>query len=217
MTPDLKSITGNLMGQLLGSKLSPANSQLLSSLASNVKFIDLEKLNLDALKMALTFKDGKVEINPFMLKYQDINIEIAGSHGFDQSMAYNLKFDVPAKYLGTEVNSLISKLTPADAAKIENFPVNANLSGSFTNPKVSTDINQATTNLVTQLVNMQKGKLINQATEALGNLIPGKTKVDTAKTKSADTTKTVTPKQTIEKAKDSIVKNALKNLFKKKQ
>lgn len=217
MTPDLKTISGNLIGQLLESKLNPANSPMLSSLSSNIKFIDLEKLNLDHLKMALSFKDGKVEINPFTLKYQDIGIEIGGSHGFDQSMDYKVKFDVPAKYLGTEVNNLISKLTPADAAKIENFPINAVLTGSFTNPKVSTDIKQATTNLITQLVDMQKGKLINQATEALGNLIPGKTKVDTTKTKSVDTTKTVTPKQTIDKAKDSIVKNALKNLFKKKQ
>ncbi|PKP12455.1 MAG: AsmA family protein, partial [Bacteroidetes bacterium HGW-Bacteroidetes-3] len=217
LTPDLKSISGNLIGQLLGSKLSAANSPMLTSLASNVKFLDVEKLNLDALKMILTFKDGKVEINPFTIKYQDINIEVAGSHGFDQSMAYNLKFDVPAKYLGTEVNNLISKLTPADAVKIESLPINAILSGSFTSPKVTTDLQKATTNVVTQLVDMQKGKLINQATAALGNLIPGKTKVDTAKTKSADTTKTVTPKQTIEKAKDSLVQNALKNLFKKKQ
>ena len=218
MTPDLKTISGNLIGQLLDSKLISANSQLLTSLASNVKFLDLENLNLDALKMALTFKDGKVEINPFTLKYQDINIEVAGSHGFDQSMAYNLKFDVPAKYLGTEVNKLISKLTPADMAKIENLPINVVLTGSFANPKVSTDIGQATTNLVTQLVNMQKGKLINQATEALGNLIPDKTKVDTSKTKSADTTKTASPIKTpINKAKDSLVQNALKNLFKKKQ
>ena len=217
MTPDLKTISGNLIGQLLGSKISPANSPLLTSLAANVKFLDLEKLNLDALKMILTFKDGKVQINPFTLKYQDINIEVAGSHGFDQSMAYNLKFDVPVKYLGAEVNNLLTKLTPADAAKIENFPVNAILKGSFTNPIVSTDLQKATTNVVTQLVDMQKGKLINQATKALGNLIPGKTKVDTTKTKSVDTTKTVMPKQVIEKAKDSLVKNALKNLFKKKQ
>ena len=217
MTPDLKTISGNLIGQLLGSKISPANSPLLTSLAANVKFLDLEKLNLDALKMILTFKDGKVQINPFTLKYQDINIEVAGSHGFDQSMAYNLKFDVPVKYLGAEVNNLLTKLTPADAAKIENFPVNAILKGSFTNPIVSTDLQKATTNVVTQLVDMQKGKLINQATKALGNLIPGKTKVDTTKTKSVDTTKTVMPKQVIEKAKDSLVKNALKNLFKNKQ
>jgi len=218
LTPDLKSISGNLMGQLLDSKLSPSNSQLLTALSSNVKFIDLEKLNLDALKMALTFKDGKVEIKPFTLKYQDINVEVAGSHGFDQSMAYNLKFDVPAKYLGAEVNNLISKLKSAEATKIEKFPINAILSGSFANPKVSTDMKQATTNLVTQLVEMQKGKLIHQATEALGNLIPGKTKVDTTKTKSVDTLKTVTPiKEPLNKIKDSIVKNTLNNLFKKKQ
>lgn len=218
LTPDLKTISGNLIGQLLDSKLSPSNSQLLTALSSNVKFIDLEKLNLDALKMTLNFKDGKVEINPFTLKYQDINIEFAGSHGFDQSMAYNLKFDVPAKYLGSEVNNLISKLKPANAAKIENFPINAILSGSFANPKVSTDMKQATTNLVTQLVEMQKGKLINQATEALGNLIPGKTKVDTTQTKSIDTIKMITPtKEPLNKVKDSIVKNALKNLFKIKK
>ncbi|MDO9595103.1 MAG: AsmA-like C-terminal region-containing protein [Lutibacter sp.] len=217
MTPDLKSITGNLIGQLLGSKLSPANSPLLTSLASNVKFLDLEKVNLDKLKMILSFKDGKVQINPFTLNYQDINIEVSGAHGFDQSMAYNLKFDVPVKYLGNEVNNLLTKLTPADAAKIQNFPINANLTGSFTSPKVSTDLQQATTHVVTQLVDMQKGKLINQATQALGNLIPGNVKTDTSKTKSTDSIKTTTPKQTIEKAKDSLVQNALKNLFKKKQ
>jgi hypothetical protein len=217
MTPDLKTITGNLIGQLLGSKLSPANSPLLSSLSSNIKFLDFEKLNLDKLKMILSFKDGKVQINPFTLNYQDINIEVSGAHGFDQSMAYNLKFDVPVKYLGTEVNNLLTKLTSADAAKIENFPVNAILKGSFTNPIVSTDLQQATTHVVTQLVDMQKGKLINQATEALGNLIPGKTKVDTTKTKSVDSIKTITPKIPLDKAKDSLVQNALKNLFKKKQ
>ena len=218
MTPDLKTITGNLIGQLLGSKLSPANSPLLASLSSNIKFLDLEKLNLDKLKMILSFKDGKVIINPFTLKYQDINIEVSGAHGFDQSMGYNLKFDVPVKYLGTEVNNMLAKLTPADAAKIENFPINAVLTGSFTSPKVTTDLQKATTNVVTQLVDMQKGKLINQATAALGNLIPGKTKVDTAKTKSVDTVKTTIPIKTpINKVKDSIVKNALNNLFKKKQ
>ena len=218
MTPDLKTISGNLIGQLLDSKLSPANSPLLTSLSSNIKFLDLEKLNLDKLKMILSFKDGKVEINPFTLKYQDINIEVSGAHGFDQSMAYNLKFDVPVKYLGSEVNNLLTKLTPADAAKIENFPVNAVFTGSFTSPKVTTDLQKATTNVVTQLVDMQKGKLINQATEALGNLIPGKTKVDTSKTVSADTTKTAAPIKTpINKVKDSLVQNALKNLFKKKQ
>jgi hypothetical protein len=40
-------------------------------------------------------------------------------------MNYNVKFDVPAKYLGSEANALIAKLTPTDAAKFENIPINA--------------------------------------------------------------------------------------------
>jgi hypothetical protein len=37
-------------------------------------------------------------------------------------MNYNLKFDVPAKYLGSEANALIAKLSAADAAKLKAFP-----------------------------------------------------------------------------------------------
>lgn len=71
-------------------------------------------------------------------------------------MNYNVKFDVPAKYLGTEANKLIAKLTPAEASKLENIPVTAILSGNFKSPKVSTDMEQAVTKLATQLVKSQK-------------------------------------------------------------
>jgi hypothetical protein len=42
------------------------------------------------------------------LTIKDIKATIGGTHGFDQSMNYNLKFDVPAKYLGSEANALIA-------------------------------------------------------------------------------------------------------------
>jgi hypothetical protein len=45
-------------------------------------------------------------------------------------MNYNLKFDVPAKYL-SEANALIAKLSAADAAKLESFPITATLLGKF--------------------------------------------------------------------------------------
>ena len=205
MTPDLKTLSGDLLGQLLSTTINPSNSQLLSTLSSNVKFIDLKKLNLNDLKANLTFKDGKVNVKPFDLKYQDIKVNIGGSHGFDQSMDYNVKFNVPAKYLGTEVNNLIAKLTPADAAKLENVPVNAVLTGNFKNPKVSTDMKAAVTNLANQLVKQQKDKLVNQGTKALENLINNNTK--------KDTTKTQTKK---EETKEKVT-NAIKDIFGKKK
>lgn len=219
MTPDLKTISGNLMGQLLNPELKPDNSKLLSAIGSNVNFIDLKKLNLDNLKMALSFKNGQVALKPFTLKYQDITAEFGGTHGFDKSINYTVKFDVPAKYLGTEATNLLAKLTPADASKIENIPINANLTGSFTNPKISTDLKQATTNLASQLIQMQKEKLINQGTNALTKAlenIKNKDK-DTLNKVTQDTTKITPEKQPIKKVNDSIVKNTLKDLFKKKQ
>jgi hypothetical protein len=60
------------------------------------------------------------------------------------------------QHLGSEANALIAKLSAADAAKLESFPITATLLGNFTNPKITTDINSAVTKLTTQLVNQQK-------------------------------------------------------------
>jgi hypothetical protein len=217
MTPNLKTISGELLGQLLSPKLKPANSKLLSALGSSINFIDLEKFKLDNLKMVLSFKDGQVEVKPFVIKNEDIAIEVGGTHGFDQSMNYTMNFNIPAKYLGTEVTSLLAKLSPSDASKIENIPINANLTGSFTSPKISTNLKQTTTNLTNQLIKMQKEKLVNQGTGALIKVLENIKPKDTTNKVAKDTTKIITEKQQIKKAKDSLVKNVIKDLFKKKQ
>ena len=206
MTPDLKSITGDLMGQLLSTTVNSSNSTLLTALDNKLGFVDLKKLNLNDLKAALTFKDGKVNVKPFDIKYQDIKATIGGSHGFDQLMNYNVKLDVPSKYLGTEINNLIGKLTPTDAKKFETIPINAILTGNFKNPNITTDVKQATTTLVTNLVKQQKDKLIQQGTSALGNIIQNNTK-------PKDTSKTATPKPDVK----TQAKDLLNGLFNKKK
>ncbi|MFM9826499.1 AsmA-like C-terminal region-containing protein [Flavobacterium sp.] len=208
LTPDLKSISGDLLGQLLSTTVNAKNSTLLTALSSNVKFIDMSKINLNDLKAAITFKDGKVNVKPFDIKYKDIKATIGGSHGFDQNMNYNLKFDVPAKYLGTEANALFSKLSPADAAKLENIPINALMTGSFSSPKITTDTKTALTNLTNQLGKQQKEKLVKQGTSALTDLITKNSK------KSTDTTKAATQKEEI-KTKAADLLNGLFNRKKK--
>jgi len=205
MTPDLKSITGDLMVQLLSTTVNSSNSTLLTALDNKLGFVDLKKLNLNDLKAALTFKDGKVNVKPFDIKYQDIKATIGGSHGFDQLMNYNVKLDVPSKYLGTEINNLIGKLTPTDAKKFETIPINAILTGNFKNPNITTDVKQATATLVTNLVKQQKDKLIQQGTSALGNIIQNNTK-------PKDTSKTATPKPDVK----TQAKDLLNGLFNKK-
>lgn len=95
----------------------------------------------------------------------------------------------------------MAKLSPGDVAKLDNIPVNANLTGSFSKPKVTTDIKSATTSLASNIAKQQKQKLLSQGSSALENLINNNTK-------SGDTTKT---KKVVNQAKD-----LLNGLFKKK-
>ena len=201
MTPNLTTLTGDLLGQLLSTTVNPTSSTLLNALDSKLNFIDLKKVNLNDLKTAISFQNGKVTIKPFDIKYQDITVNVGGTHGFDQSMNYNLKFDVPAKYLGNDASALIAKLSPSDVSKLS-VPINASVTGSFSAPKVSTDVKQATANLVSNLAKEQKNKLVNKGSSALEELI-------NKNTKNGDTTKT---KGAVNQAKD-----LLNGLFKKKK
>ena len=216
MTPDLTTLSGDLVGQLLSSSINAKNSTLLTALTSNLKFLDMSKVNLNDIKAALSFKDGKVNVKPFDIKYQDIKATVGGTHGFDQNMNYDLNLDVPAKYLGSEVNAVLAKLSPADVAKLENIPIHALLTGNFSNPKISTDMKAVATNLGNQLLQQQKTKLIEKGTSSLTDLI-NKNK------KPGDTTKTtvpVTKEEMKEKATEEVTKKAgelLNGLFNKKK
>ncbi|WP_202701220.1 AsmA family protein [Flavobacterium sp. UGB4466] len=210
LTPDLKSISGDLLGQLLSTTVNSKNSTVINALTSNLKFIDPNKINLNDIKAALTFDNGKVSVKPFDIKYQDIKITIGGTHGFDQTMNYNLKLDVPAKYLGNEANAFLAKMSPADAAKLQNIPINAVLTGNFSHPKVSTDMKSAVTSLATQVANLQRDKLTQKGTSALNDFINKNTKAKDT-TKAAATEKEQKTQEVTKKASDLI-----NGLFKKK-
>ena len=182
MTPDMKTITGDLLGQLLSSTVNANNSQMLSALGSQLKFVDMKKINLNDIKAAISFQKGSVVVKPFKIKYQDIIAEVGGTHGFDQNMNYNIKMNVPAKYLGTDANKILTKLTPAEASKIDNVPITALMTGNFKSTKVTTDLKQATANLALQVANLQKDKYLNKGSDALNNILTGNKKKDTSKT-----------------------------------
>lgn len=186
MSPQINTISGDLLGQLLSTTINTSNTKILEKLSSQLKFFDPKKLNLNDIKASLTFDKGRVFVKPFNLKYQDINIIVGGDHGFDQSMNYNIKFDVPAKYLGSEINTALAKLSPSQTNNLKSIPINALVVGTFKNPTVTTDLKSASTNLANHLIKEQKDKLLNQGSQQAGKLLDGFRK-------PGDTTKTVIP------------------------
>ena len=208
MTPNMNSIKGNVLAELLSPKIDKA-SPLISKLDGALSFVDFDKLNLNNLKANLDFSDGKVNVKPMNLAYQDIGIEIAGSHSFDNVMSYDAVFNVPAKYLGGEVNQLIGRINDNEVNKIT-IPVTANIGGTFTNPQVKTDLTSGVTNLTKQLVEIEKQKLLNQGKDKIKDLLGGLTGTNSGTTTQTDTTKTNT---TTSPTKTDDVKEGVKNVL----
>lgn len=125
-----------------------------------------------------------------------------------KTMNYKATFNVPAKYLGSEVTSLMAKMSTEDVSKLI-VPVTATIGGNFSKPTVSTDYKASVTNLTKQLVDVNKLK--GKGTEILTGLIKVPTAKDTDSVKN-----TSTPKVDITKPKeavDNLVKNKLNSLL----
>lgn len=189
-TPNLLSISGNAIAEALISGVDPEKGKLLSALTQKVDFLNTAKDKVKDIKAAFEFDNGKVNVKPFNFQYKDIAVEVAGSHGFDKSMAYNLTFDVPAKYLGKDVTNMLDKLNDPEAENLT-VPVTATIGGSYTNPTVSTDLGAMASALTKKLVEQQKQKLIGKGSDklkdALGGLLGGDKAVDSTATATKDT------------------------------
>lgn len=232
LTPDMNSLSGSLSASILDGHVK-SSSPLVSALDSQFTQLNLSKMNLKDLKANVTFENGRVIVKPFTIKWNNSTINVAGTHGFDQTMDYKLTFNVPAKMLGSDASALLAKLTATEQQKLGDIPVNVNMGGNFAKPQVSTDMKQVVANLGLQIAKAQAnqltdkvmdkvtnevtnkitekigGEAMNKATDALGKLIGG------GKTTPADSTKTQqqTPKDQAKKA----VNNLLDGLFKKKE
>ncbi|WP_276389625.1 AsmA-like C-terminal region-containing protein [Eudoraea chungangensis] len=169
-TPDLGTISGNMLSELYALKINPKDAKILNALNARLSFIEVEEFDLQTLKTVFSFENGRVTVKPFTLNYRDIGMTVEGSHTFDQKLNYKMQMEVPTKYLGREVNSLMSSIGDKE---LENFrlPVNATVGGTYKELQVDTDLSSSIKELSSRLVEVQKQKLIKKGSEKTGKLL----------------------------------------------
>ncbi len=171
-TPDLLSLSGNILADILTREIDTEQAPILSALDSKLGFLNLEELSLKELKTKLSFEDGLVSVKPFTINYKDIAINIDGSHTFDSKMNYKATLEVPAKYLGKDINALIARIDDTELNNLT-IPVIANIGGAYTSPQVTTDLTSGVKNLTNQLIEIEKQKLVNKGKDKAKELIGG--------------------------------------------
>ncbi|MGQ0739806.1 MAG: hypothetical protein ACT4OJ_12175 [Bacteroidota bacterium] len=202
------SMIGNLDGQmmpLLNSLTGKGNVFLLEGVLE--KFAPLEKiaavLDIDRLKSIsvkdiknyIEFANGKVFVKPFTVKVKDIEMEIAGFHGLDQSLDYGIKMKMPRAVIGTKGNKLVDSLVAKAKAKGipispgETISLHLKLTGTVSNPSVSVNLEKMAGDAVKQVEDLAKDFV--------------KAKLDSATKKTRDSLEAV-KKQVEDKAKEKL-------------
>ncbi len=233
MMPNLSSLSGKgnlLLLEGVLKKFAP-----LEKLANTLQIDELNSISIKDIKNQIEFSNGKVLVKPFTVNVKDIEMQIGGMHGFDQSIDYVIAMKVPRKYLGTEGNNLINGL--ASQASNKGVPVklgdivnlNVKMGGSISNPSIKTDLKEvagdAVADLKQQAADFAKEKVDAEKQKIKDSAIVVKNQVlndvkEDLKSKllgSKDSTQNTGNIDSTKKKAEQTIKNTLDGLFKKKK
>lgn len=180
LTLELGAISGKVQSVLSQAKLDTKGTPMLLALDQEFDQISFDDWALDQTRVRLEFKDGAVAVEPFQVMLRDIPVKISGGHRFDQSLDYQLDFEIPTKYLGKAVTDLVLQLN--DPGLLETrIPVRAQLKGNYVSPRLSTDLQFVAENLTKRLIEMQRDRAVKKGGDLIGDLLGGKKKDSTQK------------------------------------
>lgn len=160
MFPDLSTLTGE--GNLLLVKGLLKKFEPLEKLGDRLNVNELDNLTLREVREQFAFNAGKVFVQPFKLKVDSIEMEIAGTHGFDQTMDYTMHLKLPRSLMGNKGNQLINDLASKATSKgvpvkmSETVNLNVKLLGTITNPDIRLDLKESATGLAEDIKDQAK-------------------------------------------------------------
>lgn len=109
MSVDLNSLKGDGKVEIPNARI--VGLPILQKVAEVAKIQALSNPELKNAWTVLKFKDGKVAVEPATVKLGNYTLAFEGKNGFDQSIDYDLRFDVPQSELGNAA-SLAQNLIP---------------------------------------------------------------------------------------------------------
>ncbi|MEZ4978615.1 MAG: AsmA-like C-terminal region-containing protein [Chitinophagales bacterium] len=171
---DLKALNG--LGTVKIPYASFNELPMFQKISETIKIPAFNKPALNNAWTILKFEDGKVNVEPFEVKMQDISMNIEGSNGFDQSIDYNVRLNVPSDKFGgaaSIANDFLAKqkipLLNLSVPQSLNFDLN--VSGLMSSPVVKivkVSANNSTSSVKDQVKDAVKDQ-IDKAKEDLQN------------------------------------------------
>jgi AsmA-like C-terminal region/AsmA family len=155
MTSDLLTLQGDGNVELLNGSMKDFGP--LDKLAQLLEIVELKDIPLKDVKADFSFKNGRVVVSPFLMHTKDIDMGISGTHGFDQSIDYDVNLIVPRNQLGRKGSMFVKNVIVQAADK--GIPVklkdavsmNVKMGGTINSPDVKPDMNAVVDNAASEL------------------------------------------------------------------
>lgn len=199
MMPVVQSLTGEgnllLINGIL-EKFTP-----LEKLGERLKINELKNITLKDVRQYFEFTNGKVLVKPFTINFHNIEMEVGGLHGIDQSLDYNIHLKIPRAMLGSEANNIINGLVNQAASRGltiqpgEFVNVQAKMLGTISNPDIQLNLKE-TTQTMSETIKEQVKDFAQE-------------KIDSVKTAITDTLQSV-KKQIVDEAAQKLKEELLK-------
>ncbi|HNP19272.1 MAG TPA: AsmA-like C-terminal region-containing protein [Fulvivirga sp.] len=159
MMPDMNTVNGAGLINLANGTLK--NSDVLKGVGSLIGASSLSNTDQIPIKdvlMSMTIENGLVTIKPFDLTMAGYKSSLGGTSTLGGALDFDLKMDVPAGKLGSQVNSLISQYTGGSPSNSSIIPLNIGIGGTADKPTFklkSSGTKQKATDVVKNVVKDQ--------------------------------------------------------------
>lgn len=191
MSPVLPSVNGSGLMSINNAVIE--GSDVMNKLADALKQEKYKRLELNNTKIQFKLTDGRLTVDPFDTKVFNSMINIGGSSGLDQSIAYTMKMQLPRGNLGGAANTVLTELANkanSNGAAVnlgESINVSALIGGTVMKPTVRLDLGDmknTVTNAVKDVIDNTKKELEAKAkaeAEKLKSDLNAKSQAEAAK------------------------------------
>lgn len=108
MEPDLNSVDAH--GVIKTNNVLISGYEPFNKLAEALKQEQFKTISLQNLNLSYQIKNGRVRVEPFVTKVNQIQTTISGSTGLDQSIDYKWAMEIPKSMFGNAANNAMSGL-----------------------------------------------------------------------------------------------------------
>ncbi|HSV87446.1 MAG TPA: AsmA-like C-terminal region-containing protein [Bacteroidales bacterium] len=166
LSPVLTSLKG--AGNLRSAGLSVAGMPAMTKLAELTAVDGFRELSVRDLLLNFAFSDGKIDVQPFDLRFAQSVARISGSTFFDQTVNYIMNVEIPRAQFGGAANQVLDNLvSQANARGLQITPgekVNLDvvIGGTVTRPEVSFGLS----GMMTDAISLMRDQLQQRVDDA---------------------------------------------------